>query len=449
MYPAAITLLQVLPQICLCLLLLRNQLRYTFKTTLFIALCLLGFTATSITALYFLPHPIASWRLYFTLFYLLLCVVLYLFLARGTLWQNLFAVFVIEGYSDNFAALTKLIHSRYFENLPSLETYFWAQSIALTLSFPLMYFITIKVLRPITKTDSRLPFWPYLWILPVSFFIIFRIDIFPSNLTPLSANAISPAPFLLATWSFLTLLSHYVVLRMLQEMMKKGELQAKLHISTLELSIRKKQYETLRRRIEATARARHDLRHFLLSLQAYVSARDRAGIESYVDEYLHTVAPKDDAVLCENAAADAVLRHYAAMARENNIRVQFSLDIPRLLPVQESDLCVILACLFENAIEACARQTTPHPFIRLSAKTGGKQLLAIRFTNSCCNEIRRKGEIFYSVKRDGEGTGIASVRTLTDKYHGLAKFSHADGIFQVSVFLPLPNQTDVSKNVAS
>lgn len=448
-YPAAITFLQVLPQIFLCLLLLRNQLRFSLKTTLLIATSLLVFTSISTSVLYTLPHPLANWRIYFTIFTLLLCVSLYLFVAKGTLWQNLFTVFVIEGYGDNLSALTKILHHAYLSNNPSIETYFLAQCIALALSFPLMYFITIKVLRPIAETDSRLPFWRYLWILPVSYSIIFRIDIFPSTLTPLAETAVSPSPFLLANWVFLTLLCHYVVLRMLQEMMKKGELQEKLHISTLELSIRKKQYETLRRSIDATARARHDLRHFLLGLRAYVKAKDRRGIEQYVDQYLRAAAPEENAALCENAAADAVLRHYAAIARESGVRVYFSLDIPRLLPVQESDLCIILECLFENAIEACLRQTAPQPFIRFTAKTGGRQLLALRFLNSFSNEIRRDGETFFSAKRDGEGTGIASVRALVAKYHGLTKFSYAGGIFRVSVFLPLPDAAERSLQQAA
>lgn len=439
MYPAAITLLQVLPNLFLCLLLLRNRLRFSLATTLLIASLLLALGSAGIAALYVLPHPIANWRLYFAIFYLLLCVALYLYLARGTLWQNLFNVFVIEGYADNLLALTKLIHASFFTALPPLESYFFAQSIAVAASFPLMYFITIKVLRPIAEADSRLPFWRYLWLLPVSFFIIFRISIFPSNLTPLAEEAVAPSIALLCTWVFLTLLSHYVVLRMLHEMMRKGELQEQLHLSALELSIRKKQYETLRRSIDETARARHDLRHFLLGLRAHVKARDCQSIQGYVNDFLSTAAPEEPAALCENAAVNAVLRHYAAMAREYGVRTSFSLDIPRHFPIQESDFCLMLECLFENAIEACARQKNARPLIRLSAKTGGKQILALTFINNFSHEIHRDGEVFLSAKRDGVGTGIAFVRALAAKYHGLTKFSYADGLFHASVLLPLPH----------
>ena len=141
------------------------------------------------------------------------------------------------------------------------------------------------------------------------------------------------------------------------------------------------------------------------------------------------------AQLCENYAVNAVAAHYYAMAQQAEIDISVRLALPQKLEnAVESDLCVVVGNLMENAIEACGRMTEGRRFIRVGSGLE-HGVLTLTADNSFSGKLRKRDHAFLSSKRPGEGMGISSVTAVARKYGGNARFEERDEVFQASVYL--------------
>ncbi len=121
------------------------------------------------------------------------------------------------------------------------------------------------------------------------------------------------------------------------------------------------------------------------------------------------------------------------MAREAGISAcHIRLDIPGDTGrVAESDLCVIIGNLLENAVDSC--RTVEDPFIRMQSRLA-RGILTITMDNSCPIANAAPCKAFPSTKPSG-GTGLASIRSVAGKYKGGFRFEVRDHVFLSSVYL--------------
>ncbi len=103
----------------------------------------------------------------------------------------------------------------------------------------------------------------------------------------------------------------------------------------------------------------------------------------------------------------------------------------------DTELCIILGNLLENAVEACRRMESSDRFLDLELAMESDCLLVILVKNSYEGTVRRSPEGgFYSAKEKGrKGIGIASVLNITEKYHGVSRFTYENQVFQASLLL--------------
>jgi sensor histidine kinase regulating citrate/malate metabolism len=104
--------------------------------------------------------------------------------------------------------------------------------------------------------------------------------------------------------------------------------------------------------------------------------------------------------------------------------------------ISDSNLCVILGNLFENAIEACGRMTEGHKFIRLRSRLQ-YGTLTVTMDNSFNGVVSQKDGKFLSSKRNEIGTGLQSVSAIAEKHGGGASFETDGMVFLSSVYLRL------------
>jgi sensor histidine kinase regulating citrate/malate metabolism len=132
-----------------------------------------------------------------------------------------------------------------------------------------------------------------------------------------------------------------------------------------------------------------------------------------------------------------VAAYYAAAARNEGIESSLQFALPgELDDTVESDLCIIVGNLLENAVEACRRMENGARFIRLNSRLE-YGTLTITADNSFNGNIWEKDGVFLSSKREGEGVGLSSVAAVAKKYGGRARFEAKDGVFQASVYVRL------------
>lgn len=145
--------------------------------------------------------------------------------------------------------------------------------------------------------------------------------------------------------------------------------------------------------------------------------------------------PHTELNLCENPAADGVAGHYAALLRREGVPAEYILDLPRLLPADEMDVCVVLSNLLENALEASLRLPPSLRWVRVRGEVHGDAVVLLEVENAYTGEIQEDNTGIRSSKRPGHGIGLQSVRRIAAKNGGYCKFQYDGKVFRAQVML--------------
>ena len=181
--------------------------------------------------------------------------------------------------------------------------------------------------------------------------------------------------------------------------------------------------------IAADSQSRHDRRHHNLVMLEFARNND---VES-VKEYLQNLVDGETEVwgnarYCDHTTVNTVITVYERRARENGIKVTVSAVVSNNIELPPRDLVIVIANLFENAINATEKLKGGDKVIDISIKEGAQRLL-IKIDNTCRDKM--------TFDKSSYGIGIQSVIAVANKYDGMYDFSVEDGIFSAKVTLNL------------
>ena len=227
--------------------------------------------------------------------------------------------------------------------------------------------------------------------------------------------------------------SGYYVRESMENAAEKNRLEYEMTVMERQLTLQRQQYQKIAEDNELVKMQRHDLRHQFAVLRSLTG--DEQKLNDYIDRLAAGVPSSDAVRLCENYAVNAVAAHYYAMAQQHGIELSAQFTVPQKLEGGvESDLCIVVGNLLENAIEACERMTDGKRFIHIDSGLE-HGVLTLTVDNSFIGKIRKRDDVFLSSKRRGNGVGISSVIAVAKKHGGNAWFEERDGLFQASVYL--------------
>lgn len=351
--------------------------------------------------------------------------------------QALFISSVVKCYADNIILLSYLGYYAATGHFPGIFFKYpaWPMFISIVITFPLIYLFFKKLLRPALDCSSTLSIWSYIWMIPLCNNVLYSLNIEPSvnrDVTQME-NELYLLPFF---WILLSFSTYIILLKMIIALSENAKLQEELHISDTQITAQQKQLEHLQRHIQDTSRARHDLRHHLLALQGYIAQENYEGMAEYIKESISGIEVMGAQIYSGNPAVDALLGYYKSQALENEIDVRISVSVSDALPVQDTDFCIILGNLLENALEACNRQLSGQRFINVQLYMPTNAALILTIENSYEGDIKKQDGEFLSSKAQGrKGIGIRSVLDVTKKYQGIPKFEFNGTVFKVSILL--------------
>ncbi|MDI9468958.1 MAG: GHKL domain-containing protein [Bacillota bacterium] len=218
------------------------------------------------------------------------------------------------------------------------------------------------------------------------------------------------------------------------------ELEQQIEAVNLQLALQRRQFRKIAEHKAQVEAQRHDLHHHLAVLWELYEQDDREKLKNYLESLNYRLPDGGEPELCQNYAVNAVVSHYAEMAKQAGADVVVNLTVPPDLPPElESDLCVLVGNLMENAAEACARMSGDGRFIRVNSRLQ-YGVLTIAVDNSFEGDLRRKGGLFLSSKRDGGGIGLSSVTAVAKKYGGNAEFEVRGAVFRASAYVRLEKE---------
>ena len=190
-----------------------------------------------------------------------------------------------------------------------------------------------------------------------------------------------------------------------------------------QLALQAERFEQLAESVEQSRRVRHDLRHHMSVISAYLEADNQTALMGYLADYTGSLPADDDPPYCLNLSVDAVVRHYLSRARNDGAVPDIRLQLPQRAGVSDADLCIVFGNIFENAALAVERQTEGEKFIMARCETDENKMV-LTVDNSV-----------DPLEKPREGIGLQSVTVVAERNGGGALFERNEGVFQSSVQL--------------
>ena len=311
-----------------------------------------------------------------------------------------------------------------------------------SLPFNLLWLIVLcslvlaTVLVLVTLRFCRKPFQQfvfrnkYVWII-VPVILAFSLVSYVENV---SFNPI------LAGILFLSLLAMFLfITKFLNVAMSEQTIRASEQAIAAQLELQREEIARIHQKVEQGRIYRHDMRHHLSVLEGLADREKADGVRQYIGDLNNQISSVEKEDYCENATVNAVLATYIGKAKQQDIRVAVKARIPQELPMDEIDICTILANALDNAVNAC-RTSDSVRWIELNSALHDNGNFSIDIRNACEEPVEfGKDGMPVSHKGEGHGLGLKSIRTVVQKYNGLLRCTYDDQVFRFSAALFLPD----------
>lgn len=301
--------------------------------------------------------------------------------------------------------------------------------VELLITLPLLWLL-IRFVAPSVRALSR-----------ESLFVQYQFGLIPvlsygfDYLTQIYTRMFSKGTPVVAEFMFFVCCGAYLifVIRTSQEKEMRNQLEQAQANLNMQVAQAVREIEHMREAQNQVRVYRHDLRHHMQFVLACIENGKLEQAQTYIHGIDAEIEGSKVTNYCENEAANLILASFAGRAEENRIEMNISAKIPRIIPVAESDLCVLLSNALENALHACQKLKAEGKdgFISVTIyEKNGKLFLQI--VNSCDEDVVfEKG--LPVTDRSGHGIGVRSICVLVERYRGIYNFAVKEGKFILRV----------------
>lgn len=223
------------------------------------------------------------------------------------------------------------------------------------------------------------------------------------------------------------------VVQISEERRIRNRLEQTQGVLNLQVEQAVREIEALRELQKKTSVYRHDLRHHMQYLSNCIANEQFERAQEYMSEICSEIEANSVKTFCENEAANLIFSAFDRRTQDYGIPIKINAGIPQVVPLSESDLCVLLSNALENALHACQR-------LKEKGLLGTIEVLAyqenekifLQFTNSCGSEITFDHGIPVT-DNPGHGIGVHSICAIVERYNGIYAFSLKDNKFILQV----------------
>lgn len=215
----------------------------------------------------------------------------------------------------------------------------------------------------------------------------------------------------------------------------RSQLEQAQDVLNVQIAQAVREIERLRESQESAKMYRHDLRHHVQYLSSCIKNGKAQQAQTYIREICSEIEADMLTVFCENEAANLIFSSFATRADNQGIPINIRATVSRVIPVSESDLCVLLSNALENALHACQR-CKEHGLpaaIEVSAYEENWKFF-LQVINSCDTDVSFVRGIPVT-DRPGHGLGVRSICAIVERYDGICTFSVEAGQFILRVSL--------------
>ncbi|MHB1454051.1 MAG: GHKL domain-containing protein [Saccharofermentanales bacterium] len=212
---------------------------------------------------------------------------------------------------------------------------------------------------------------------------------------------------------------------------------SRLELANSQIDMQKQYYAALGEQMNEIRGIKHDIRHVVRAMQTLTDEGRIDELKRLLHEYDEKTDMERLPVFCENIIANSIIGYYYLLAKENGISLENRCRISPVNSISDSDLCVILGNMLENAIEACVRMTEGNRFISMEANTTNHHQL-IRVQNSYDPSTIEKADGRLLSKKEGKlhGFGLANIEKIISSYGGTFTIEQNETAFTLMTAIP-------------
>lgn len=360
--------------------------------------------------------------------FLILFFVIYIYSVKLTFNRKLFCFFnsaMISALCPMFAifisAPYELINPLWeTTRLFSLESGLVCLGISFVLG--LMFFRTLtKKLPFLLREESLSSIWNFLCVIPSAMFI-FIVWSTPLKPYVVLTGRVKPVGFALMFFITSTaILFYHVFWRITIKLTESSELRSENDL----LKIEGKRYDELKTYMEKTKALRHDFRQHIAVMSNLSKAGKFFELENYISQ-LSDRSSESYGKYCANNAVDAVASYYDSVAKSQETKISWNINLPSKFPMKESDFCAMFGNLVENALNAVKKIPVKDRQIKIMSSMLSHRMLGLSIDN--------KFESAFNV-RENRGTGLISVSNTVKRYGGTLNINTENNIFSVDIIL--------------
>lgn len=195
----------------------------------------------------------------------------------------------------------------------------------------------------------------------------------------------------------------------------------------------KKQIDEVIETEKAIAFLRHDMRHFLTTLNTFIDSQELSKAKKYIQELITSVNHTCQNHFSSWSTINSILSFYNSLFQEYNIDFKYQMNLHEIPDISDVDITVILSNSLENAIHAVRSLPVEKRHIHLRMYTQNDHLLI-----SLENSYSQKAQIINGIPistRPNHGYGTRSILKTINKLKGQCLFSQNDDFFLLEIIL--------------
>ncbi|SHH28390.1 sensor histidine kinase [Clostridium grantii] len=362
---------------------------------------------------------------------------LYTFLAQIPLYIAFIFVSKYKGIKLAFVHLTVIALVSSIVLIAILISSFFGLSLEIMYVISLILyiptgFITYRYFRPyilymLRNTDKG---WLGFCVLPLTYSILTYSSGKYNLGDVISQNTLVPS----IRGLIFTIVSYILILWLFKQTREQLTLQNEQNLLQMQITASKQNLEALKESQEKTIIYRHDMRHHLNLINAYLADNNKEAAQKYITEVEKSIDSITVETYCSNYSLNLIMHFYVTKAKKEHIEVETHIELPKQLAISDMDLCLVFSNAIENAINALVNiESTNDKILKIICKTK-KDKLFIKITNSFEGTVMFVDKIPIN-ESENHGIGTKSIAAIAEKYNGVCSFTSENGIFKTNIIL--------------
>ena len=272
--------------------------------------------------------------------------------------------------------------------------------------------------------------WDFLFLVPM-FMTVLMWWAIPIHPDLAMAGRLRPAALIFLWLILMMILLLYHVFWWTALKLTEG---AKLQQENTLLAMEGKRYEELRNYMDETRTLRHDFRQHILVITRLSGAGKFSELQNYLRQFSEGTETNYTGY-CDNLAVDAVASYYTEFAEGQSTQIDWKMTLPHDLPMKESEYCVILGNLLENALRAVKKLSEERRKITVISSLLSETIIGLSIDNPYCGKVKFRKNGLPISEREGHGIGLTSVMNTVKRYDGSMNITAEKSIFSVDIVL--------------